>query len=489
MKQSALLGLCFVFFSCGNEDSVGQQKTFTRDELLDPGTCETCHSEHYREWSGSMHAYAAEDPVFLAMNRRGQEETQGALGSFCVQCHAPMAVREGLTTDGLNLAQLPAPMRGITCYFCHDATGVEGTHNAPIVLAGSTTMHGGIEDPVENPAHASKHSKLHDRRYPEESAAFCGSCHDIVTPSPPAPAVVALERTYAEWLGTVFHGAPQDGGLACTSCHMPGSDGLAADFPGTRPRRVHDHSTPGVDLALTPFPEAEAQKALVEQELDQTLRFEICVRQLPGAFTLQVTLENVAAGHHFPSGAAQDRRMWAELAASSAGALLYESGNVPKAQAAATFADPDLWLIRDVALGSDGKEAHMFWDIAKYESRTIPGAVTFEVTHPDYLATHLPRRYPLDETKTIPGAPDRVTLKLWVEPIGREVLDDLVESGHLDAAIRDAMPRHALLPARGTSELALEWTPELTKDPALGYVKQVEGINSKCVSSAPTASR
>ena len=40
-----------------------------------------------------MHAYAAEDPVFLAMNARGQRETKGALGDFCVKCHAPMAVQ------------------------------------------------------------------------------------------------------------------------------------------------------------------------------------------------------------------------------------------------------------------------------------------------------------------------------------------------------------------------------------------------------------
>ncbi len=98
-------------------------------------------------------------------------------------------------------------------------------------------------------------------------------------------------------------------------------------------------------------------------------------------------------------------------------------------------------------------------------------------------------RYPVDQAQTIAGAPDRVTLKVWVEPIGLDVLDDLVQSGHLDAAVRDAMPRHALLPARGTSDLALEWTPELTADPGIGYVKQIEGVASQCVSSAPTVSR
>ena len=52
---------------CGTSDE--EAPTFTRDALLDPATCGGCHEDHFQEWSGSMHAYAAEDPVFLAMNR------------------------------------------------------------------------------------------------------------------------------------------------------------------------------------------------------------------------------------------------------------------------------------------------------------------------------------------------------------------------------------------------------------------------------------
>ena len=46
-----------------------------------------------------MHAYAADDPVFVAMNKRGQRETNGELGTFCVKCHAPMAVANGTITE------------------------------------------------------------------------------------------------------------------------------------------------------------------------------------------------------------------------------------------------------------------------------------------------------------------------------------------------------------------------------------------------------
>lgn len=88
-----------VFVACDNNEA----SPLTIEELRDPGTCGECHPDHFREWSGSMHAYAAVDPVFIAMNARGQEKTDGALGDFCVKCHAPVAVELGLTTDGSNL--------------------------------------------------------------------------------------------------------------------------------------------------------------------------------------------------------------------------------------------------------------------------------------------------------------------------------------------------------------------------------------------------
>jgi hypothetical protein len=89
------------------------------EQLLDPESCRPCHPSHYEEWAASMHAYASDDPVFRAMNQRGQRESDGALGSFCVQCHAPIATRLGLTEDGLNLDELPQQLQGITCAFCH----------------------------------------------------------------------------------------------------------------------------------------------------------------------------------------------------------------------------------------------------------------------------------------------------------------------------------------------------------------------------------
>jgi hypothetical protein len=217
--------------------------SLTRKELMDPSTCKGCHADHHLQWAASMHAYAAKDPVFLAMNRRGQEETGGELGTFCVNCHAPMAVAEGLTTDGLNLAQLPEAVQGVTCYFCHNAARVEGTHNNPIVLDRDNplTMRAGIADPVYTSAHDSEASDLLTSAK-GESAKLCGACHDIVLSSPPAvPPThgepIALERTYQEWQASVFAPArtrktPRASAAAAVTCHR------RPETPRARPLRA-----------------------------------------------------------------------------------------------------------------------------------------------------------------------------------------------------------------------------------------------------------
>ena len=166
------------------------------ETLEDPTSCASCHPQHYAEWSGSMHAYASDDPVFVAMNRRGQREAR--LGTFCVQCHAPMVVALGIS-DGTNFdpAALPPKARGVTCYFCHDIAKIVDDHNNGLELALDTTMRGGVADPVDNPAHHSAFDPL--MASSTNNSQMCGSCHDVVMPNG-----VALERTYQEWKTTIF---------------------------------------------------------------------------------------------------------------------------------------------------------------------------------------------------------------------------------------------------------------------------------------------
>lgn len=461
---AALAALAAALVGC---DGAPAEPPLTMEELRDPQQCQSCHPDHYREWSGSMHAYAAEDPVFIAMNARGQRETDGALGDFCVRCHAPLAVSLGATKDGLNLAEVPAELRGVTCYFCHSVTGVEGAHNNPLTLAEDGVLRGGIVDPVESTAHTSSYSKLHDRTQ-MESSGLCGSCHDIVT-----PAGVHLERTYQEWQQTLF--ATEQGRLTCGECHMEGRDGTAADAPGVKLRRVHSHAAPGVDLALTPFPEAEAQRELVQRSLDSTLAAQLCVRGAgsPGA-TILAVLDNVGAGHRWPSGAAQDRRAWVEIIAYSGDVPVYQSGAVGDGESVADVADPDLWWVRDCLLDEGGGHVHMFWEAAEVDSNLLPGAVTNDPLDPAFYEAHRVRTFPRPTSvpSSLDTPPDRVTMRVSLVPVGLDVLDDLIASGDLDPSVKSAMGRFTL------ASTELTWTEEAA---TIKYPDQ--GIEVSCVTA------
>lgn len=457
MKGRASGLFSVLFMACaGLLGCDGAPTYLSRDELLDPQTCAKCHPDHYKEWSGSMHAYSAEDPIFLAMNRRGQRETQGALGSFCVNCHAPLALREGATTDGLNLAAVPARLRGVTCFFCHTVEAVDGTHNAPLRLARDIVMRGEFGDPVENSGHPGAYSPLHDRDR-AESAKLCGSCHDIVT-----PLGGAIERTYAEWQLSVFAHA---GGATCSQCHMDQSTNLRpiAMAPSVFARRFHSHAAAAVDTALVAgFPEAAAQKQKVQEFLDTTLQSALCVRPSGGTSVIRVILDNVAAGHGFPSGSAQDRRLWAEVVAYQDGKALYQSGVVPEGMAPTKLNDPDLWLLRDCMLDAGGKEVPMFWQAAGYETNQLPTQVTLDMLDPRFYKTHVVQSFPRSTRDSIAGVPDRVTLRLRLQPVGLDVLDDLVGSGDLDPALRGRMPTFDIGAAGGGQ--VLEWTAATARD-------------------------
>ncbi len=428
----------------------------TREQLLDPETCKGCHPNHYREWSSSMHAYAARDPVFVAMNKRGQRETHGELGGFCIQCHAPMALLDKRTKDGLDLERLPDKQRGVSCYFCHNVTGIEGDHNAMLRLANDTNMRGPIRDPFQRSAHGAEFSEIFVDTSPT-STAVCGGCHDIVT-----PIGVHLERTFEEYRNGIFSksatGAPPAFD-SCVGCHMPGRQGFAASVPGAGQRTVHEHVWPGIDVPLTEFPYRDALRSAVEDcQLAKSVSFFTLEVTPPDLFTFQIETN---AGHHQPSGAAQDRRMWLEvLAYDESGRLLDQvsSGKIADDEIedrplGDPKRDPNLLMFRDRIYDAQGKPANMFWQAAMssahptgYESNVLPVATT----------TYIDGKHAVLKQYRMPGPhglPARVTARLRVRPIGLDVLQDLVDSGDLDPAIVAQMPTLSF-------GAQIEWTPK-----------------------------
>ncbi|HEX8794326.1 MAG TPA: multiheme c-type cytochrome [Polyangiaceae bacterium] len=457
--------------ACGTSSTGSTSAFLSRDAMLDPQTCQGCHPNHYAQWQVSMHAGASDDPVFRAMNARGQRETNGQLGSFCIKCHAPMALAEGATKDGTNLDSVPQKLRGITCFFCHTINQVTGTHDAAVSLSGDLVMRGEITDPVASTAHASAHDDLQDRTR-AEGATMCGACHDIV-----APPGAHIERTFAEWQASIFSQQPL--GDTCSQCHMQqsASKGPVAQVSGeTLPARyTYAHDFPGVDVALPGYPGAGADKNAIVEFLQATLQGALCVTQTGG---IRVIVDNVDAGHFWPSGAAQDRRAWAEVIATKGGKTIYQSGVVPDGTAVTSIpstTDPDLWLLRDCMFDGSGKQVDMFWQAASTEGNELPAPVTFMMTDPNFYKTHIVQSFPRALGSGLPQIPDQVTLRIRLQPIGLDVLQDLVSSGDLkDKTILQNMPTWDVVPL-------LTWTPQAAQMQNLTYVDE-DGQPVSCVS-------
>ena len=429
--------------SCGSTTTATPQ--LDDEALRDPETCRSCHEGHVRAWEGSMHAYAADDPVFLAMNRRMRRERPELPPDTCTRCHAPMAVRRGLLTGGEDVSTLARRDKGVTCIFCHTLDAVEGSHGAQVRTANDGVMRGGIRDPRGTVPHGAAYSKLHDRESAEASAA-CGACHDVVTPSG-----LHLERTFAEWQGSVY-AKPGPAQLGCGKCHMEGTLGKAASTNDVPERRVHDHAMPGIDLALTPFPHAEEQRRRVEAALSATLLSRLCVRPSPSGVAVDVTLDNAFSGHDFPSGATHDRRVWVELHAKDGTKELLVSGHVPQGTSVfeAKRTDPRMLVLGSGLAEGRGRPVTFLWDAETKAGVTLPPAVTNDPSDPRYV-------HSLTHTYEVPGLPSEVSFRVFVRAIDVDTLNELVRSGDLAADVASRVPTLEVTSAakRWTSDLGL----------------------------------
>ncbi len=179
-----------------------QEEEITNLENLD--RCSMCHSgynpdvEPYFNWSGSMMANAARDPLFWAALAIAEQDFDGS-GDLCIRCHSPRGwySNRSTPTDGSGLAA--SDVHGVECEICHKMTNPNqleflGVMNDPfiandqqtppkgfygsgmLVLSSGDAKLGPYTDAF-SPQHTSAQSAFH------RDIAFCGSCHDVSNPA------------------------------------------------------------------------------------------------------------------------------------------------------------------------------------------------------------------------------------------------------------------------------------------------------------------
>lgn len=237
------------------------------DGYTDSRICGSCHVDIYHSWKNSMHAFSLNDPIFDGAFMQALKLAGDDAKRLCLRCHAPLTqvnadydLEQGVTREG------------VTCDFCHTVTAVHlDGRDKPFSTAPGLTKRSVLRN-AESPAHEVAYSELHG------TAAFCGGCHNYVT-----PAGIALMSTYDEW----SRGPYAQEGVQCQNCHMVRSAGrvVRAGLKSNETNfHLHDliHDSNQLRGALS----VEIVRA---QRTDHGLEVEVAV-------------ENVGSGHCVPTG-------------------------------------------------------------------------------------------------------------------------------------------------------------------------------------------
>jgi hypothetical protein len=307
-----------------------------------------------------MMAHASRDPYWLAKataEKHANPQAPFSVDAVCMRCHAPMQTK--LAEANATPVALSAVDRlgedGVSCMVCHqilpEGLGRKDTFTGLGRYSTDFVAFGPHAAPFAMPMMHHTGVTAKEGRHLLD-AAFCSSCHTVITPSLNEHGKVTgefLEQgPYLEWLASSYRTTK-----SCQGCHLPqaqaprsqaqpeGADKFyiahnpaGRAFPPTSPREPFGvHSFAGGNASMLRYlgsqPGAVASLADSESRTRQNLRRAALLR-LKTELTndglgVQVTIRNLT-GHKLPTGF-PSRRMWVHLSVKDAkGKTLFESG-------------------------------------------------------------------------------------------------------------------------------------------------------------------
>ena len=302
------------------------------EDFNDPARCAACHVKIFEQWEASVHALAADDPIFRRFYEMVVEEAGPSAVEFCMKCHSPVGVFRKQVPPATGEKLDPIAKKGVFCDFCHTVTPT-GIGNASFDTTFSTVKRGPFDNAV-SPAHLTRTDDKYGR------SEFCGMCHNVTHPISGRP----IERTYDEWRESPYNTGDPATTTTCQDCHMrqyPGNPATGAverkDNPGKAatmgPDRPHiwTHSFVGGNALFPGRPGADRRRGMVEERLRNAARVEIDLEEPPaeGLVAFRVRVFNTGAGHKLPTGLSEVREMWLDVKVTDAeGKELLRSGAI-----------------------------------------------------------------------------------------------------------------------------------------------------------------
>ena len=367
------------------------------------------------QWSGSMHAYAADDPVFVAMNKRGQRETNGELGDV---------LRAVPRADGGRARHDHRRARGLRSGDAADASAGHHLLLLPQRRVGSTTITttascsrstrrcaAARRTRSTSPRTTAKYDPL--MATPTRTTrTMCGSCHDVVTPRGVAPRAHVRRVEDDDLRATTIRELLP---LTCSSCHMSSSDDVIADKPGldvpVRDDGFHEHTVAGdrsgADAVSRQWTRSGGDRARPQAgDRDVIGRRRSARQRAPGGICVdaagggQITRPHRLARHSATCSRAAPRR----TAARGSRSIAYDveqpdrvlsSGVVPDDQdRQARRHDPNSpdSGMRTLQGRRQDAAAHFFWDVAGVEQQLLTAADHARSERPARTITRRPRR-------------------------------------------------------------------------------------------------
>jgi hypothetical protein len=235
--------------------------------------CRPCHRKIYDQWKESYLAKSWTSSITELALHRVTLTLQGMDADevrFCLECHAPLSL-----TDPPDMFQEdPLSQEGVTCTVCHSTVVAHADVNPARLELDPLAGMGGPFDDASSPFHATVAREL----FTERDNELCGACHLSEWPRSGMP----IDATWREWQEHGFGPDKEN----CVDCHMPLTEGRAAELPGVPIRQIREHTFLGGHDPET-VRDAARLDVSAEYEADRTL--------------VRARIENLT-GHNLPTG-------------------------------------------------------------------------------------------------------------------------------------------------------------------------------------------